>query len=120
MQRCRLIIDRVGFIELSDGAVIQHDDAITHRQRLRLTAGDMQEGHAEALADMAQLAAHAGAQIGIQRTQRLIQQHQVRLRDQGAREGHALALAAGNLMHTAILQPGQPDQPDDRRDLVAQ
>ncbi|MNG08222.1 hypothetical protein D3C84_915650 [compost metagenome] len=39
--------------------------------------------------------AHGGAQAGIQRRKRFVQQHQARLLGQGTRQGHPLLLAAG-------------------------
>ena len=42
------------------------------------------------------------AQLAIERAQRLIEQQQLRPLDQRARQRHALALAAGELMRLAL------------------
>ena len=54
----------------------------------------MQEGHAAALADGAKFGAHAGAQVGIECTERLVEQDHARLGDERARQRDALPLTA--------------------------
>ena len=83
-----------------------------HGQRLGLAAGDVQEGHAEPLADAAQLAAHPGAEVGVERPERFVEQHQGRLRHEGAGEGDALALTARDGGDGAALEPREAHEVD--------
>ena len=84
--------------------MIEHNHTVPHGQRLRFTARHMQEGDTQALAYCPQLIAHAGAQICIKCTQRLIQQDEFWLCHQGPCQSHALFLPAGNLTDAAPFQ----------------
>ena len=106
-------IDIVGLGKLGDAATVEHDDAVTHGQRLGFAAGHMQKSYAELFADAAQFIAHAAAQIGVERAQRFVEQHEARRHHQRAGERHALLLATGNLMHTAAFHAGEADEIDD-------
>ena len=55
-----------------------------------------------------QLVLHLLAQLPVERAQRLVEQHQARLEDQGARHGDPLLLAAGELLRAAVGQAVQP------------
>ena len=59
--------------------------------------GDIDEGHARALLNGAQLGPHVLAQFQVQRRQRFVQQHHRRFHGQGAGDGDALFLAARKL-----------------------
>ena len=72
------------------------------RDGLELRVGHVDEGDAELLLHAAQLAAHAQAQILVERRQRLVEQQHARIGDQRARERHALLLAAGELGRQAV------------------
>ena len=68
-----------------------------HRQRLALVVRDVDEGHAELPVQLLQLDLHVLAQLLVERAERLVHQHQLRLEHQRARQRHALLLAAGEL-----------------------
>ena len=57
-----------------------------------------------------QLDPHLFAQLGVEIGQRLVEQDDARLVDDGARERHALALAAGQLGGVALGKMRQADQ----------
>jgi hypothetical protein len=61
-----------------------------------------------------QRGAHVGAdlraQTGVQRAERLVEQHHGGLRSQCPGHGHSLLLAAGQLGGHPAAEPGQPDQ----------
>ncbi len=59
-----------------------------------VVVGDEQDGDAEALPCLQDLAPHARTQSGIERIERLVEQQQPRLGGQGAGERRALALPA--------------------------
>ena len=61
----------------------------------------MHEGNAEILLQPLQFGPHSDAQERVQRRQRLVQQQDLRLGDQGARQRDALLLAAGELRRNA-------------------
>ena len=71
---------------------------------------------AEPLLQVAQLAAHLDAHLGVEIGQRLVEQQHLRLDRDGARERDALLLAAGELRRTAIGEMRQADQLERRVD----
>jgi hypothetical protein len=66
--------------------------------------GDVDRGEAELVVQAADLEAHFLAQIGVEVGQRLIQQQHRGLHHDGARQGHALLLATGQLRRIAVCQ----------------
>ncbi|MNF70462.1 hypothetical protein D3C84_523730 [compost metagenome] len=64
--------------------------------------GHHHAGHADPLDDLHQLQLHLRTQFLVQRAHRLVEQQQLRALGQGAGQGHALALAAGQLVRLAL------------------
>ena len=91
-------------------AVIDDGDAIRHGQRLALVVRDVDRGRAELLVQPAQLDLHVLAQLLVERRQRLVHQHDARLEHDGARERHALALAARQLVDAPLAVAAELDQ----------
>ena len=56
------------------------------------------------------LAAHARAQLDVERRERLVEQHERRARRERAGERDALALAAREVVRQPLLEAGEPDQ----------
>ena len=65
--------------------------------------GDVDGGDAQFLLDAADLGAHGHAQLGVQVGQRLVKKQHARLHHQRAGQGHALLLAAGELVGHAAF-----------------
>ena len=72
--------------------------------------GDVDAGDAQPLLDAPDLGAHLLAQLGVQVGERLVHQQHLGLHHQGAGQGHALLLPAGELVGGALLQAGQLHQ----------
>ena len=58
----------------------------------------------------AQPGAQVGADVGVQRAERLVEQQHARLHRERAGERHALALAARELRRVAVAEAGQADE----------
>ena len=93
---------------MSDGRAHLHDLAVVHDAEplaeghgLLLVVRDDDEGHTEALLDVEQLELGVLAQLLVERRERLIEQQQLGALDQRARQRHALALPAGQLVRLA-------------------
>ncbi|MNO97278.1 hypothetical protein D3C76_889790 [compost metagenome] len=71
--------------------------------------GDEDEGDAQLALQLFQLALHLFAQLQVQRAKRLVQQQYPWPVDQRAGQGHALALAAGELRRLAFAVARQGD-----------
>src|SRR5207253_6766463 len=56
---------------------------------------------------------HLLAQVLVQRSERLVQQEDVRVEDEATRERDALLLAAGELARMLVGEPAQPDKVED-------
>ena len=99
----RAQVDVLGRAHLLDAAFVHDGELVGHGERLLLVVRHEQEGDAGAALHGLQFEAHLLAQFGIERGEGLVEQQDVGLQDQGAGEGHALALAAGELRGTARL-----------------
>ncbi|MNB96513.1 hypothetical protein D3C75_437140 [compost metagenome] len=71
--------------------------------------GDEQHGAAVLLPQLQQPALHVAARQRIQRAERLVEQHQLLRRQQGAQEGGPLLHAAGQHVRISTLEAAQPD-----------
>ncbi len=88
-----------------------HDgQAIGHRERLFLVVGDVQERDSDLLLECAQFDLEGAAQLGIERTQRLVEQQDGRTKDERPGERDALLLAARELVRAPFLVSGQLDE----------
>ncbi len=85
-------IELEGLADLLHLAAVHDDDAVGKHQGLGLGMGDEDEGDAEAALQELQLVLDRFAQIGIERAERLVEQQDLRLDDEAARQRHALAL----------------------------
>ena len=99
-----------GGADLLDPPFVHDRYAIREGQRLLLVVGDDDGGHGDLLLEPAELHLHPGAQLLVQRTQRLIEQQHVRPDDDGARERHPLLLSAGQLVLAPLPQWRQANQ----------
>ncbi len=93
-------VDRAA--DLGDPAQVHDGDAFGHGHGLFLVVGHHYAGHAHALDDLHQLQLHLRAQLLVQGAHGLVQQEQLGTLGQGTGQGHALALAAGELVRLAL------------------
>ena len=115
---CGLAIDVLGLAQLLDASRLHHGDAVGDGQRLLLVVRDVDGGDLQALLQVADLAAHVDPQPGIEVGQRLVEQQHFRADDQGARNGDALQLAAGELVRPALAVALQPHEGERARDAL--
>ena len=66
----------------------------------------------------AQPVPQVGAHLGVERTERLVEQQHLRVDGERAGERHPLALAAGQLRRVAVLEPVEPDDLEQLVDLA--
>ena len=100
-RRGGLGIDALGRSFILDAALVHDDAMVGERHGLLLVVGDMDEGRADPLLDGLQLVLHLAAELEIEGAERLVEQQHGGLDDEGAGQGHALALAAGKLVRLA-------------------
>ena len=106
----RALVDLRRRGDLLDGALVHHRDAVGEHQRLLLVVGDEDGGEAEPALQAADLELHGLAQLAVERAERLVEQQQPRIEDDGAGERHALLLAARELARQALLVAREFDQ----------
>ncbi len=101
--------------DLLHQAVLHHHDPIGQRQRLVLVVRHVDGGAVELAMDAADLRPRLDAQLGVEIRQRLVHEDQRRLDDDGAGDGHALLLAAGELSGQLVLLAGELHEPERMR-----
>ena len=89
---------------LLDDAVMHHHNLVGHGHRFDLVMGHIDGGCFEALVQFLDFGAHLHAKFGIQVGQRFVKQEHLRIADNGAAHGNALALATRKLAGIAIKQ----------------
>ena len=82
--------------------VVHHRDPVRHRQRLLLVVGDVDEGDPDVALDPLQLHLQALAELQVQRSERLVQQQDLRQVDERPGQRDPLLLAAGELVRPAV------------------
>ncbi len=104
----RVAVDLEGRAHLVHLVVGPHDhDQVGHGHGLALVVGDQDGRDPQPLLEQAHLELHVLPQLGVQGGQRFIQQKEPRLDRERAGDGHALALAAGELRDVAGGVAGQ-------------
>ena len=82
----------------------QHDDAVGQGHGLHLVVRHVDHGGLELLVQLGELHAHLHAQGGVQVGQRLVEKKDLGLAHDGPADGHALALAAREVLGLALQQ----------------
>ena len=103
-------IHPLGRAFILDAAVIYHHHMIGQRHGFFLVVGHVDEGGADALLDRLQFILHLAPQLEIERAQRLVEQQHCGFHHQSAGQGHALPLAAGELMGLLLERMLEADQ----------
>ena len=93
---------------LLDDAVMQHDDLVGHGHGFHLVMRHIDGGGLQPLMQFLDFGAHLHAQFGIEIGQRLIEQEDFRIADDGPAHGDTLALAARQLTRIAGEIGNQP------------
>ena len=98
----RLEVDLARGADLRNAAGFHDDDAIGQRHRFFLVVRHINRRDAETAQQAVHLCTHGLAQLGVERRKRFVEQQHARFGCQRTRQGHALALPARKLGHTAI------------------
>ena len=80
--------------------------------------GDEDSGEVDVFLEVEQPAAEFLADLGIERAERLVEEEDLGLGGEGAGEGDALALAAGELVGVALAEAGEADGFEELVDAV--
>ena len=98
--------------DLGNRALLHDDDTIAEFHGLGLIVRHIDRGDTKRAQQAVEFATQPVAQRGVERGQRLVEQQNARPDRNRARQRHALALAAGELVDAAVLQPGDVGQHD--------
>ena len=90
--------------DLLDDAAVQHHDPVAEGHGLDLVVGHVDHRRAQLLVELGELDAHLHAQGGVEVGERLVEEEHLGLAHDGAADGHALPLAAGELAGRAVQQ----------------
>lgn len=113
------LVERMGRRALLDDAAVEHGNSVAHGQGFGLVVGHVDHGEAQLLVQALDLELHLLMQFFVQRTQRLVHQHDVRGEDQCASQSYMLALTARQLAGETIAKVEQFDQRQVLIDLSA-
>ena len=113
-----LVVELERRADLRDRAAVEHDDLVGHRHRLDLVVGDVDHRRLQRVVQFADLEAHLHAQRRVEVGQRLVEQERLGLAHDGAADGDALALAAGELARLAVEIVGEVQRRRRLRDLL--
>src|SRR6202040_4084344 len=94
-------------------AEVDDGDTVGHREGFLLVVGDEDEGDAELFLQPLEFGLHGVAQLGVEGGERFVEEEDFGLAGDGAPEGAALALAAGELRWLAALQIAERYEFDD-------
>ena len=81
---------------------------VGHRERLFLVVRHVDERDADLAVNSLQLELHLLPELDVESPERLVEEQDRRLVDQGAGERHALLLAAGKLVGPAAVEAAEP------------
>jgi len=98
----RLVVEFHGHSHLLEDALVEHGNPVRDGVGLFLVVGDEDGGEREFALQVENLAAHLHAQVGVEVRERLIEQEHAGFDDDGAGEGDALLLTAGQLRGTPL------------------
>jgi hypothetical protein len=90
-------------------AVLHHQHLVADEAHHRQVVADEDIGQAEIVLQVLQQVEHLGLHRDVQRAHRLVEHQHLGVQRQAARDGHALALAAGELVR--VLAEGRPSRP---------
>jgi hypothetical protein len=82
--------------------VVEHREAVGHRQGLFLVVGHINGGEPGLFADAPDFGAHLQAEFGVEIGQRFIEQQALGMDHQGPGQSHPLLLSAGKLVGFVI------------------
>ena len=106
----RALVDLLGRARLLDAPRAQHGHGVGERERFLLVVGDEERARAGGAQDRRDLLAQALAQAGVERGERLVEQHDLGIGRQRAGERDALALAARELVRVRRGPVGEADE----------
>src|SRR3954454_12925484 len=100
-QVARVVVELERGAGLLDHAGLEHHDLVGQRHRLDLVVGDVDHGGGQLLVEPGELDPHLDAQRRVQVRERLVEEEDLGLADDGAADGDALALAAREVLGLA-------------------
>jgi len=110
-----------GLAHLLDQPVLHHHDPVAQGHGLDLIVSDVDDGRLKPVVKALQLHPHLDAELGVQVRERLVEEEDLGVADDGAADRHALALAARELPRLPLEQLLDPQQscrlPHPRLDL---
>src|SRR5262250_554972 len=115
-----LFVERARRANLLDAPAVHHRDAVGEAERLDLVVGDEEHGDAEAALEELDFHAHLLTELRVEIAERLVEEEEIRLVDEGAAEGEALHLPAAQERARPLAEPAEADQVEDAFDLLAE
>ena len=106
----RALVDLGRRADLLDPARVHHGDAVGGHHGLGLVVGHVDGRDLQGLVDPPDLEPHLLPEVGVEVRERLVQEEDRGLHDEGPRERDALLLTAGELPRVAVGEPLEPHE----------
>ena len=97
-----LVVEVQRRADLLDLAVAHDHDLVSHRHGLDLIVRDVDHRGVESVVEVDELGAHLDAELGVEVGERLVEEEDLGIADDGAADRDALALAARKLLGPAL------------------
>ena len=112
-------VERLRLVDLDDGPVAHHGDALPERHRLCLIVRDVDRRDAEAGVQLRKRRAHADPELRVEVRQRFVHQERARLTRDRTTHRDTLALTTRQLRRLAVEQLFEPEQLRDLSEPLA-
>ena len=114
-----LVVELQRGVDLHQLAEVHHRDPVAHRHGLDLVVGHVDRGDAEVGLQLGDVGAGLHAHLGVEVGQRLVHAEHLRVADDRAAHGDALALTTGERLGLALEELGQAEDLGGVRDALA-
>jgi hypothetical protein len=112
------VVNLLGRADLLDAGVVHDNDLVGELEGLLLVVGDKDGGEVDVFLEIEEPAAEFLADFGVEGAKRFVEEEDFGLGGEGAGEGDALALAAGELVGEAVAEAGEADHFEEFVDAV--
>ena len=99
-----IFVKNLGSCDLLDDTVLHADDTSTHGHSLDLVVGNVDKGGSELLMELGELGSHLSTELSVKVGERLVEEEDLGVTDDGTAESDTLLLTAGESLGLSVEQ----------------
>ena len=99
-----IFVENLGSCDLLDDTVLHADDTGTHGHSLDLVVGNVDKGGSELLMELGELGSHLSTELSVKVGERLVEEEDLGVTDDGTAESDTLLLTAGESLGLSVEQ----------------